>query len=275
MTLMNLLQRAKYLLRVHSVSPKRHFGQNFMINNHYLRLLCSYAELKSSDTVLEIGAGLGFLTQVLAQKAKKVTAVELDYQLMRILRGELVKFHNVDLVEGNILKMTAPPFNKIIANPPFSISSPILFWLLKKDFDNAVLTLQKEYALRLNAPVGSRDYSRLTVSVYRHAKAELLDIVPKEAFYPSPRIDVQIVRLVPHEKPPFEIKDEEIFDNIVRLMFTQRNRKVQTTVKRFFHGYVLKDIDDTGRPRFPSLRTKRVRELTPQDFEVLANELST
>jgi 16S rRNA (adenine1518-N6/adenine1519-N6)-dimethyltransferase len=271
---MNLLQRAKYLLRVHNISPKKRLGQNFMINDHYLRLLCSYAELKGSDIVLEIGAGLGFLTQMLAQKAKKVTAVEFDPQLTRILRGELAEFHNVDLVEGDILKMTAPPFDKIVANPPFSISSPILFWLLKKNFDKTVLTLQKEYAMRLNAPVGSREYSRLTVSVYRHANAELLDIVPKEAFYPSPHIDVQVVGLVLHKKPPFEIKDEEIFDTVVRLLFTQRNRKVQTAVKKVFHGRILGDIDKAGRPISTSLLAKRVRELTPQDFEMLANELA-
>jgi len=272
---MNRLQRAKYLLRVHNISPKRRLGQNFMIDDHYLRLLCSYAELKTSDLVLEIGAGLGFLTQMLAQKVRKVVAVEFDPRLVRVLRDELAEFHNVELVEGSILKVTAPLFNKVVANPPFSISSPILFWLFKKTFDRTVLTLQKEYASRLNAPVGSKEYSRLTVSVYRHANAELLDVVPKEAFYPSPQVEAQIVRLVSHEKPPFEIKDEEIFDNLVRLLFTQRNRKVPTVVKRFFHRSISGDIDKTGRQLSNSLLAKRVRELTPQDFEMLANELAT
>ncbi len=245
-----------------------------MIDDHYLRLLSSYAELKASDIVLEIGAGLGFLTQLLARKASKVIAVESDPRLIRVLQDELAEFHNVDLVEGDILQVTAPPFNKVVANPPFSISSPILFWLLKKTFDRTVLTLQKEYAIRLNAAVGSREYSRLTVSVYRHANAELLDIVPKEAFYPSPQIDVQIVRLVPHKEPPFEIKDEEIFDNTVRVLFTQRNRKVRTVVKRFFHRRISGDIDEAGGQLSTSLLARRVRELTPQDFEMLANELS-
>ncbi len=242
-----------------------------MVDDTFLEQMCSHASLERSDVVLEIGAGFGSLTRLLAQRAKRVIAVEADARLVKVLRSELAGLDNIELIEGDVLKATVPAFNKVVSNPPFSISSPLLFWLLDRAFDCAVLTFQKEFARRLDAPVGSRDYSRLTVSTYYRADVELLDDVPKEAFYPPPEVDAVIVRLKLKKSPPFKVNDEKVFEEVVRTLFTQRNRKVRKAILPLLRKYGLKDMVTAHLP----FQDKRVRELTPEDFGVLGNELST
>lgn len=272
---MNLLQKTKDFIRARNFYPRRHLGQNFMVSAHFLHLLCSYAEVTKSDIVLEIGAGLGFLTRILSQSSRKVLAVEVDHRLMQSLQAELGNLNNIELIEGNVLTTKIRiPFNKVVSNPPFSISSRMLLWLLGKTFDRAVFTLQKEYAKRLIAPVGSKEYSRLTVCMLRRVEVELLDIVPQDAFYPLPEVEAQIVRFRPLKDPPFKIRDEKIYDETVRLLFTQRNRKVHTAIRNLFPRFALKH-NRRARAELLPFHNKRVRELSPEDFEVLANELST
>ena len=126
--------------------------------------MISYASVTEDDVVLEVGAGLGFLTQLLSHECKRVIAVEVDPKLITILREQLHGLQNVDLTEGDILKVSVPSFNKVVSTPPYSISSPLLFLLLERKFECAVLTFQKEFAERLAAYVGSKDYGRLTVT---------------------------------------------------------------------------------------------------------------
>lgn len=137
---MDLRQRTKYLLRRYGVHPRKRLGQNFAVDSALLERLISYASLGREDVVLEVGAGLGFLTKLLSQACKRVLAVEVDAGLIEILRAELKRVENVVLIEGDILKVSVPPFNKVVSTPPYSISSPILFWLLERDFECAVLT---------------------------------------------------------------------------------------------------------------------------------------
>lgn len=196
--------------------------------------------------------------------------MEADARLVKVLQSELADLDNVELIEGDVLRATVPVFNKVVSNPPFSISSPLLFWLLDRSFNCAVLTFQKEFARRLDASVGSRDYSRLTVSTYYRADVELLDNVPKEAFHPPPEVDAVIVRLKLKESPPFEVNDEKVFDEVVRTLFTQRNRKVRKALLPLVQKYGLKDTVTALLP----FQNKRVRELAPEDFGALANELS-
>jgi len=271
---MNLHQKAKYLIRVHRFFPKKHLGQNFVVNNEILQRMSLYAAVGRSDVVLEIGAGFGFLTRLLAQKSRKVIAVEADTRLVKVLRNELDGLDNIELIEGNILKVTIPPFNKMVSNPPFSISSPLLFWLLNRTFDCAVLTLQKEFARRLDAPIGSKSYGSLTVFTAYRGEVELLAPVPNEAFYPPPGVDVVIVTLKSRRVPLFKVKDEKVFDEVVRTLFTQRNRKVRNAVLPFLHERGLKGVTAVKRADFLPFNNNRVRELTPEDFGVLANELS-
>ncbi len=246
-----------------------------MVDDHFLRLLRLYATVGQSDVVLEVGAGFGFLTRFLAQKSKRVVVVEVDTQLVKVLQSELDDFDNIDLIEGDFFKVVIPPFNKVVSNPPFSMSSPLLFWLLNKSFDCAVLTFQEEFARRLDAPIGSKDYSRLTVSTFYRAEVELLDLVPKEAFYPSPDVDAVIVRLKPKSSFPFKVEDEKVFDEVVRTLFTQRNRKVRNAVLPFLHKYGLRGKVAVEKADLLPFSNKRVRELAPEDFGALANELST
>ncbi len=245
-----------------------------MVDSKFLELICSYATLERSDVVLEVGAGFGFLTRILAEKSKRVIAVEIDSRLAKVLDKELAQFNNVELIEGNILEATVPPFNKVVSNPPFSISSPLLFWLLKKPLDLGVLTFQKEFAKRLSAPIGSKDYSRLTVTTYYYADVELLDDVPKEAFYPLPDVDAKIVSLKPREHPPFQLKNKRVFEDVVRTLFTQRNRKVRKAILPFVQKYGIRDTTVLKKETQLPFYNRRVRELAPEDFGAVANELA-
>ncbi len=271
---MSLHHKAQLLIRSHGLSPRKRLGQNFMVDPLLLERMVSHASLKRSDVVLEVGAGFGFLTRLLAQKAKTVVAVEKDTRIMRVLNDELADLENVHFIEGDILKAAVPPFDKVVSNPPFAISSPLLFWLLEKPFETAVLTFQREFAARLDAPVGGRDYSRLTVSTYYYAETELLDPVPKTAFYPRPDVGAVIVRLQPRPASPFKVKDEAVFRDVVRVLFTQRNRLVRKAVLTLFRKQGLKDTEAAEKADTLPFKDRRVRELSPEDFGALANELT-
>lgn len=269
---MSLLRRTKRLLRVHKIFPKKRFGQSFMIDEGLLRLMISHAAVNDTDVVLEIGAGLGFLTKLLSERCKRVIAVEVDPRLVTILRTELSDLENLKLIEGDILKVPIPSFNKVVSNPPFSISSPILFWLLEKEFDSAVLTFQKEFAERLVATVGSKDYGRLTVTTYYRADVELLDHVPRSMFYPLPDVDSHIVRLKP-KPPPFIVQDKQAFFELVQTLFTQRNKKVRNALAPFLLKFgISKDKLVETADSLP-YSDKRVRELAPEDFGVLTDAI--
>jgi len=269
---MDLLPRARRLLRLHRVFPRKYLGQNFVINRALLQKMILDASVGREDTVLEVGAGLGFLTQLLSPACKRVIAVEIDPKLTKILRSELSDLENVDLIEGDILNLSIPQFNKVVSTPPYSISSPLLFWLLERSFDCAVLTFQKEFAERLTAPVGSRDYGRLTVGTYYRAEAERLEPVPRSMFYPPPDVDSMVVRLRPREKPPFSVKDEEVFFKLVQTLFTQRNKKVRNAIVPFLRGRVRK-ADATRLADSVLFHDKRVRELAPEDFGTMSDEI--
>ncbi len=269
---MDLLQRARRLLRLYEFLPKKRLGQNFVVDSALLRRMISHASVGEEDVVLEVGAGLGFLTNLLSRECKRVVAVEVDPKLTRILREQLHGLQNVDLIEGDILSLSVPPFNKVVSTPPYSISSPLLFWLLERRFDCAVLTFQKEFADRLDASVGSKDYGRLTVTTYYRAEVELLDYVPREMFYPPPDVDSMVVRLRPRG-PPFQVEDEETFLELVRTLFTQRNKKVRNAVIPLLHKRGIKGGNAVGLADSLPFHDKRVRRLAPEDFGTLANEI--
>jgi len=232
----------------------------------------SHASLTKDDVVLEVGAGFGFLTQLLSSKCKKVVAVEVDPPFVSFLRKQLQSLKNVELIEGDILKVSLPFFNKVVSTPPYSISSPLLFRLLERNFDSAVLIFQKEFAERLAASVGTKDYGRLTVTIYYRADVELLDYVPRTMFYPPPDVDSLIVRLKPRA-PPFHVKNEAIFFELVRTLFTQRNKKVRNALILFLRKRELSREDAVELADSIVYSSKRVRELAPEDFGILTNEL--
>ncbi len=247
-----------------------------MVDPSVHQRITNYALLSLNDTVLDIGAGLGFLTRFLAGKCKFVLAVESDSSLVRVLSEELKDLGNIEVREGNVLKMQMLRFNKVISIPPYHISSALLLWLFNNFFECAVLIFQKEFANRLVASVGSEDYGWLTVVAYYHVEVELLDEVQKWMFHPQPEVDSIIVRLKPKKPPPFTLKDKALFKRLAQALFTQRNRKVRNAVLPFVkHKHVTTGRTDADRlaDSLP-FHDKRVRELAPEDFGALANTLA-
>jgi len=229
---MAFLSKVRHLLHKHDIRPRKGLGQNFCVDKDVLRRMVGYSGLCKDDVVLEVGAGLGFLTKLLSETAKIVVAVEVDPRLVMVLREELRDRENVELIEGDVLKTKLPVFNKVVANPPYSISTPLIFRLLETSFESAVLTLQREVAERLVAQEGSRDYGRLTVMTNYRTDAEVLEYLSRRTFYPPPEVESAIVRIKPREKA-FKILDEETFSDVVGGLFTQRRRKTKNAMFSF------------------------------------------
>lgn len=240
-------------------------GQNFLINSRVAQREVNHANISNDDVVLEIGPGQGILTKILAEKAKKVIAIEIDGNLVKELREILPK--NVELIHKDVLDVDfdkLPRFNKIVANLPFQISSPVTFKLLRHSFDLAVLIYQKEFAQRMIAKSGSKHYSRLSVGVYYKADCKIVETVPKTCFKPQPKIDSCVIKMVPKHLPPFHVNDEKHFFNLTRELFNHRRKKIKNTI-----GEMYKNIDFE---RIPYIDL-RVEELTPEQIGNLSNIL--
>src|SRR3990172_2221516 len=227
------LEETKQLLQNYHITPNKLMGQTFMVKPSLYTKLCNYASLSREDVVLDAGAGFGWLTCFLADKCKAVVAVEKDPKIAAVLLEQVKCLNNVTVVEGNVLKAELPEFNKVIAAPPYYLSSQLVTWLLERKVDCAVLILQKEFADRLAAPVGSEDYGWLTVVTSQMAEVELLDAVPKDMFYPSPMVDSLVVSLKPRITKPFEAKNPALFVRMTKWLFTQRNKKLAKALSPF------------------------------------------
>jgi 16S rRNA (adenine1518-N6/adenine1519-N6)-dimethyltransferase len=237
--------------------------------------MTDYASLSREDVVLDIGAGLGFLTRFLADKCKAVLAVESDSGLVRVLREQLGDLPSVKVIEGDVLKVQIPQFNKVVSIPPYHISSSLILWLFNKNFEYAVLIFQKEFANRLVASVGSENYGWLTVFAHYHVEVELLNEVSRWMFYPQPEVNSIIVRLKPKKPPPFNLKNRVLFKQLVQTLFTQRNRKVRNAVLPSIKSKHVTTVENAVKlaDSLP-FHGKRVRELAPEDFGALANALA-
>ncbi len=243
---------------------KKKLGQNFLTDKNIAKREVNYAEIKKDDVVLEIGPGNGILTTLLAEKAKKVIAIEIDNKLVDKLSKVLPD--NVDLIHADALKVDFEKltrFNKIVSNLPFQISSPITFKILKYDFTCALLIYQKEFADRMIAIPDSKQYSRLSVGVYYKANCEVIETVSKTCFKPQPKVDSCIVKLIPRETPPFFINDETFFFELTKQLFNQRRKKIKNTLSKI---YKIKSED------VPFL-DNRVEDLSPEQIGKLCNIL--
>jgi 16S rRNA (adenine1518-N6/adenine1519-N6)-dimethyltransferase len=264
----------KRLLRTFRIVPNRLLGQNFMVEPSFFPKLTEYASLSKEDVVLDVGAGFGFLSRYLANKCKRVLAVEKDPRVATALHEQLRKVANVTVVEGDVLKTSVPSFNKVVSIPPYQISSRLLLWLFDRGFDCAVFVLQKEFVGRLVAAVGSEDYGWLSVAACYSAEVNLLDAVSKQMFYPQPEVDSVIVRLTPWNIAPFEVKDGAFFRKMVRWLFTQRNKKLGNALVPFIKSALEVNKEDAEKVMGTiPFREKRVRELPPETFGDLANVL--
>ena len=268
------LEETKQLLRTRRIVPNKLLGQNFMVEPSLYPKLCTYAALDKEDVVLDAGAGFGWLTCFLAEKCKTVVAVEKEPHVALVLREQVRNLANVTVIEGDVLKAELPTFNKAIAIPPYYLSSHLVLWLLERKVDCAVLIVQKEFADRLVAHVGTEEYGWLTVVSYYGGEADLLDAVPKDMFYPQPEVDSVILRLKPWSTKPFEVKDSAFFVRMMKWLFTQRNKKLGKALAPFIRDYFKLSKQDAEKLALslPN-HDRRVRELSPNDFGAIAHAL--
>jgi 16S rRNA (adenine1518-N6/adenine1519-N6)-dimethyltransferase len=242
---------------------RQRYGQHFLTDVSVARREVAYARLTKDDVVLEIGPGKGVITRLLAMKAKQVLAIEIDARLVEQLTPTLPK--NVTLIHADALSLdfqTLPRFTKIVSNLPFQISSPITFKFLATCFSKAILIYQKDFAQRLVAAPGTKDYSRLTVGVAYKARCRMLEDVPRQCFSPQPSIDSSIVELVPHKKPSFTVENEQFFFDLTKQLFTHRRKKIRYTIKALYGAFT----------QLPFL-DQRVEELTPEQIGMLSDKL--
>ena len=237
-------------------------GQNFLIDSSIAQIEVKYADINKEDVVLEVGPGKGILTNILAKNAKNVIAVEIDKNFFESLKKTLPS--NVILIHSDVLKLNfkkLPKFNKVVSNLPYQISSPFTFKLLNYHFNLAILTYQKEFAERITAKPGSKKYSRLSVNVYYKSNCYILRTVSKSVFYPIPKVDSAIVKLVRRRKPAFCVENEEFFKDFVNVLFSHRRKKIKNIIKNKY-GYNL--INNF-------YNDKRVDNLTPEEIGFLSD----
>jgi len=226
-----------------------------------LRRSVESAQLTDKDTVLEIGPGIGNLTEELLKTGVKVVAIEQDSEFCRFL---IKRFGSrIHLIQADAVKAFLPEFNKVVSNLPYQISSPIVFKLLKQTFEVAVLMLQKEFAERMVARQGTAEYGRLSVGVYYRANCEIVMKVPRHAFWPQPRVDSCVVKLMPRSSP-FKVADAEIFSRVTQAIFSHRRKKISNSLKT--DPSVASMIKPVHMDKLESLpyASKRAEELTPE-----------
>lgn len=252
--------------------PTKRLGQNFLLDDSVLKRAVQAADLSANDTVLEIGPGLGNLTEELLRTGARVVAVEQDAEFCKFLErrfGERIK-----LVRADAVKAFLPEFNKVVSNLPYQISSPITFKLLDAGFDTAVLMLQREFAERMTATHGTPEYGRLSVGVYYRAECEILFNVSRNAFWPQPKVDSCVVRLVPR-KPPFHVTDEDIFFRVTRAIFSHRRKKVMNSLLMDPAVDSLVSGLDKGSLAALPYSDKRAEELSPEMIGEVSDVLAS
>lgn len=240
-------RRTKEIIQRYKFSFKKSLGQNFLIDQNILDKIVDAAGLDSSAGALEIGPGIGALTERLAQTAGAVTAVEIDRRLIPILRDVLspyphVKVRNEDVLKVDLKEMFAEDFAgvdkvSVVANLPYYVTTPILMKLLeeKLPLDNIVVMIQKEVAERMAAAPGGKEYGSLSIAVQYYSEPELVCKVPKTVFIPEPNVESAVIRLKVREHPPVKVEDEKHFFEVVQASFAQRRKTIANNLKaRYF-----------------------------------------
>ncbi|MDD1767247.1 MAG: 16S rRNA (adenine(1518)-N(6)/adenine(1519)-N(6))-dimethyltransferase RsmA [Methanomassiliicoccales archaeon] len=252
------------ILTEYSVRPGKQKGQNFLIDERVANREVDYAGIEPDDVVLEIGPGLGMLTDRLITRAKRVVGIEFDPGLCSYLRERYGD--RIDLIEGDALKIEFPDFDKMVSNIPYNISSPLIFKLLDHHFDRAIVMIQREFAERMIAKPDTDDYSRLTVNTYYRAECRVLEHVPRSRFWPEPEVDSAIVMLTPRP-PPFRVMDEDLFFKLIDVLFQHRRKKISTILK-------MKRIAPGKVMTLPYVDL-RVEALSPEQIGVLSDSISS
>ncbi|MFC4777174.1 16S rRNA (adenine(1518)-N(6)/adenine(1519)-N(6))-dimethyltransferase RsmA [Paenibacillus sp. GCM10023252] len=229
-------KRTKEIIAKYGFSFKKSLGQNFLIDQNILHNIVAAAELDKSKGALEIGPGIGALTQQLAEEAGTVTAVEIDQRLIPILRDVLAEQPHVEVIHGDVLKLDLKQlfqeqFSKVervsvVANLPYYVTTPILMKLLEErlPLENIVVMIQKEVAQRMAAKPGGKEYGSLSVAVQYYCEPKLVCIVPHTVFIPQPNVDSAVIKLTLRDTPAVEVPDEDHYFRIVQGSFTQRRK---------------------------------------------------
>ena len=228
----------KHILKTFDIRMSKKLGQNFLIDESVVRGIVDAAGVSQSDTVLEIGPGIGTLTQGLAQTGAQVVAVELDGRLIDVLAKTLEGYENVRVIHGDILKINitdevpAAPF-KVVANLPYYITTPIIMGLLEARLPVSTLVtmVQKEVAVRMVARPGNKDYGALSVAVQYFTQPQIMFEVPPASFIPSPAVDSAVIRCIVRDKPPVVAADEKMFFRVVKAAFSQRRKTLNNALK--------------------------------------------
>ena len=227
-----------YICKRFDIKMSKKLGQNFLIKRGIVDEIVKAADLQEGEPVLEIGPGIGTLTQGLAQSGANVTAIELDTRLLEVLDTTLAQYSNVTIVHGDVLKLDVPsimnnePF-KVVANLPYYITTPIIMSLLESrlPIERLVVMVQKEVALRMVAKPGTKDYGALSVAVQYYTKPDIVLDVPPKSFLPAPAVTSSVIRCVLRDKPPVDVVDEKLFFRVVKAGFAQRRKTFANTMK--------------------------------------------
>lgn len=227
-----------YICKRFDIKMSKKLGQNFLIKRGIVDEIVHAAELTVGEPVLEVGPGIGTLTQGLAQSGADVTAIELDRRLLEVLDTTLASYDNVRIIHGDVLKLDVPtimnhkPF-KVVANLPYYITTPIIMSLLesKLPIERLVVMVQKEVALRMIAKPGTKDYGALSVAVQYYTEPDIVLDVPPKSFLPAPAVTSSVIRCVLRDKPPVDVIDEKLFFRVVKAGFAQRRKTFSNTMK--------------------------------------------
>ena len=272
------------VLQKYHFNFQKKFGQNFLIDTHVLDKIIRAAEITKDDFVLEIGPGIGTMTQYLAQAAREVVAVEIDKALIPILQETLSGFPNAEVIQDDILKVDIAELAaernggrpiKVVANLPYYITTPIIMSLFEHDVPLALVTVmvQKEVAERMQAGPGSKDYGALSLAVQYYADPYIVANVPPNCFMPRPNVGSAVIRLTRHKVPPVQVEDEKLMFQMIRASFNQRRK---TLVNRLNHSpemtltkeQITKAVEGLGKGA-----GVRGEALTLEEFAKLSNTI--
>jgi 16S rRNA (adenine1518-N6/adenine1519-N6)-dimethyltransferase len=287
----SLLAETRKILNQHGLRPKKKLGQHFLVDRGLLEKIVEAAELGPTETVIEIGPGLGTLTRALCRAAGSVLAIELDGTLFGILKEELGSLPNLSLVQADVLTYDFEAWAreksvgrkvKVVANLPYYISTPVLFHLLRYRtlFSVLVLMVQKEVGERIFAQPGSKRYGSLSIALQLYTQTKTSIRVPREAFHPMPQVDSIVLKMVVDERPRVPVADENLFRSLVRAAFAQRRKMLGNSlpsqvcpgVGEEVWDRVFSDADISGKRRGETLSVEEFAELTHHLHERLERE---
>lgn len=272
------------VLQKYKFNFQKKFGQNFLIDTHVLDKIILAANITKDDFVLEIGPGIGTMTQYLACAAREVTAVEIDKALIPILEDTLSDYENVSIINDDILKVDIAALAmgknggkpiKVVANLPYYITTPIIMGLFENHvpLESITVMVQKEVADRMQVGPGTKDYGALSLAVQYYAEPYIVANVPPNCFMPRPSVGSAVIRLTRHEKPPVEVQDEKLMFRLIRASFNQRRKTLANGLKNSAELDLPKEVIAEAIGRLGRGESIRGEALTLQEFAALTNSI--